>query len=176
VGFGSDVCRAHLVSNTRYQGFISGSLQITSKYMTAATARRTFVHIGEADTMFRLAPPISGLTFHMPRQQHPDSIRTLPAVSRFPDFSNTRYETIPSHFTWNISNYKPSFWILNSQRPTARTTDPLPIMESRPLGQQALRGFGIFQAIVSIPTMVILGFVAWREMIVPYEENYYYFL
>ena len=49
-------------------------------------------------------------------------------------------------------------------------------VESRPLGQQALRGFGIFQAIVSVPTMVILGFFAWREMIFPYEENYYSFL
>jgi len=49
-------------------------------------------------------------------------------------------------------------------------------IESRPLGQQALRGFGIFQAIVSIPTMVILGFFAWDQMIFAYEENYYYFL
>jgi hypothetical protein len=49
-------------------------------------------------------------------------------------------------------------------------------IESRSLGQQTLRGFGIFQAIVSIPTMVILGFFAWEQMIVPYEEDFYYFL
>jgi len=49
-------------------------------------------------------------------------------------------------------------------------------IESRPLGQQALRGFGIFQAIVSVPTMVILGFFAWDRMTFPWEENYYYFL
>jgi hypothetical protein len=49
-------------------------------------------------------------------------------------------------------------------------------VDSRPLGQQTLRGFGIFQAIVSIPTMVILGFFAWEQMIFPYQEDFYYFL
>ncbi|KAL1797346.1 hypothetical protein ACET3X_003952 [Alternaria dauci] len=48
-------------------------------------------------------------------------------------------------------------------------------VDSRPLGQQTLRGFGIFQAIVSIPTMVILGFFAWEQMIFPYQEDFYFF-
>jgi hypothetical protein len=49
-------------------------------------------------------------------------------------------------------------------------------VDNRPLGQQTLRGFGIFQAIVSIPTMVILGFFAWEQMVFPYREDFYSFL
>jgi len=48
-------------------------------------------------------------------------------------------------------------------------------VDNRPLGQQTLRGFGIFQAIVSIPTMVILGFFAWEQMVFPYREDFYSF-
>ncbi|KAG9190595.1 hypothetical protein G6011_08683 [Alternaria panax] len=48
-------------------------------------------------------------------------------------------------------------------------------VNSRPLGQQTLRGFGIFQAIISIPTMIVLGFFASDEMVFPYHENFYYF-
>ncbi|KAF1830822.1 hypothetical protein BDW02DRAFT_572658 [Decorospora gaudefroyi] len=47
--------------------------------------------------------------------------------------------------------------------------------ESRPLGQQALRAFGIFHVITALPAMVILGFYAWEELMWPYA-GFYHFL
>ncbi|KAH7082024.1 hypothetical protein FB567DRAFT_605233 [Paraphoma chrysanthemicola] len=47
--------------------------------------------------------------------------------------------------------------------------------ETRPLWQQTLRGFGIFQALAALPTMVILGFFAYNQLFYPWEDYYYFF-
>ena len=46
--------------------------------------------------------------------------------------------------------------------------------ETRPLGQQTLRGFGIFQVIAALPTMVILGVCAVELLIYPWGRFYYF--
>lgn len=47
--------------------------------------------------------------------------------------------------------------------------------ERRPLGQQMLRGVGLFQALAAFPTMFILGISAYQQLFYPYM-TYYYFL
>jgi hypothetical protein len=46
--------------------------------------------------------------------------------------------------------------------------------ETRPLGQQTLRGFGVFQVIVALPTLVFLGFCAVERLIHPWGLFYYF--
>ncbi|KAF1940820.1 hypothetical protein EJ02DRAFT_423665 [Clathrospora elynae] len=47
--------------------------------------------------------------------------------------------------------------------------------QTRPLGQQMLRAFGLFQILTTLPTMLILGFCAWEQLFFTYG-GYYYFL
>ncbi|KAF2660333.1 hypothetical protein K491DRAFT_688379 [Lophiostoma macrostomum CBS 122681] len=44
----------------------------------------------------------------------------------------------------------------------------------RPLGQQMLRGIGIFQVIAALPTMVILGGCAYAQLFYSYERFYFF--
>jgi hypothetical protein len=45
---------------------------------------------------------------------------------------------------------------------------------TRLLGQQTLRGFGIFQLIAAVPTMVILGAYAVDELVWPWRRFYFF--
>ncbi|KAF2675679.1 hypothetical protein K458DRAFT_437823 [Lentithecium fluviatile CBS 122367] len=46
--------------------------------------------------------------------------------------------------------------------------------QQRPLGLQMLRGVGIFQAIVALPTMFILGMMAYIQLFESYLLYYYF--
>lgn len=46
--------------------------------------------------------------------------------------------------------------------------------ERRPLGQQMLRGVGIFQALAALPTMIILGICAYEQLFYAYDLYYYF--
>ncbi|KAF1957782.1 hypothetical protein CC80DRAFT_546844 [Byssothecium circinans] len=48
--------------------------------------------------------------------------------------------------------------------------------QRRPLGQQMLRGIGIFQVIVAFPAMCILGYFALDQLFWPQLRYYYFFM
>jgi hypothetical protein len=51
------------------------------------------------------------------------------------------------------------------------------ISEARPLGQQMLRGAGVFQVITALPTMLLLGFMTWADLFIdPIGLDFYYFV
>lgn len=44
------------------------------------------------------------------------------------------------------------------------------------LGRQMVRTVGLFQALVALPTLVILGFCAFYQLLDPYYMSFYDFL
>jgi hypothetical protein len=48
--------------------------------------------------------------------------------------------------------------------------------ETRPLGQQMVRGAGLFQVVTALPTMLLLGCLSLEELFYFDHRNFYYFL